>query len=594
MADSEPSPKARSARRLGLRSEAVILLPIGTLVLVLLSGFTLASYRGAIRQLADERRQEAIRLARELAVLAAANPQSSLDDLRHLAPNARAAVIADDTGAALASFGELAGASALAPLGGVYPRAAVALGPSSDLPGLIVAYAPFGNAQAKRFVRLDLAALGLDAQRRALVPLTAVVIAIDLGLSILLLAFMVRALRPFDSLVAQARAVGGESTGDDADFLIAAFERALQAQARVGLPTVEEDIAALQRALAPSLESGLLLLDHAGNVLALNPVGMALLGLEQPPIGQPLDSAFAPQRELVALLRSAVHSGQAVQRAEVTVRRSVPALEESGAGVLVLGLTVHPLRNDGRTARGFLMLFADLTQVRRREEEARLAQSLDRIGELTAGLAHELRNSLATLRGYLTLIARNPGSEEVGGYLGEVRQETDQLQRVLEDFLAFARPGSTRVEEVDFARVLERAANDPALGGAAIELDLPRERPVRLRGDPQLLERAVRNLLHNAVQAEAAEPPPIPGLVARLRSTPAGLELEILDRGPGIPDAVRERLFHPFASGRVGGVGLGLALAQRILALHGGSIRIDARAGGGTRVVVDFPTPAAA
>ncbi|MEO8093845.1 MAG: ATP-binding protein, partial [Pseudolysinimonas sp.] len=229
-----------------------------------------------------------------------------------------------------------------------------------------------------------------------------------------------------------------------------------------------------------------------------------------------------------------------------------------------------------------------LTDVRRRDEENRLAESLARIGELAAGVAHELRNSLATIRGYLTLIERRPEEETITDYLGEMRHEADHLQRVLEDFLAFARPGSTRLEEVDLQAVVRRAVTDPALGGAAIALRLEVPGGALLQGDPQLLERAVRNLLHNAVQAEAFSPSES-RVEARVRRTAEGLELEIADRGPGVPLTVREHLFNPFVSGRPGGVGLGLALAHRIVDLHGGRIRLDERIGGGTTARVIFP-----
>jgi signal transduction histidine kinase len=99
----------------------------------------------------------------------------------------------------------------------------------------------------------------------------------------------------------------------------------------------------------------------------------------------------------------------------------------------------------------------------------------------------------------------------------------------------------------------------------------------------------VRNLLHNAVQAEREAGHEGPVAIG-LRREPEGLEVTIDDRGPGLPAEVRERLFHPFATGRRGGVGLGLALAHRIVTLHGGRIRLDDRPGGGTRVLILFPS----
>ena len=229
---------------------------------------------------------------------------------------------------------------------------------------------------------------------------------------------------------------------------------------------------------------------------------------------------------------------------------------------------------------------------RRQTEERQLAHVLARIGELSAGVAHEMRNSLATLQGYLTLIERGPGQEDVEEYVGELRRETDHLKRVVDDFLIFARPGSTRMERLDLERLLRRAAADPALAGMAVRF-VGREdgsSALWVRGDAQLLERAFRNLLHNAAEAErgAGRNGPVE---VQIEAEAKRLVVAVRDRGKGLPDEVRERLFHPFTSHRPGGVGLGLALAHRILELHHGSIRLVDREGGGVEARVSLPGP---
>jgi signal transduction histidine kinase len=206
---------------------------------------------------------------------------------------------------------------------------------------------------------------------------------------------------------------------------------------------------------------------------------------------------------------------------------------------------------------------------------------------MAAGVAHELRNSLATLEGYLSLIERRPDEGSVVDFLGEIRHETAHLRRVVEDFLAFARPGTARRETVDRPALLARAAADPALADAAVGV-APGAPAAHLRGDPQLLERAVKNLLRNAVEAEREAGLP-GGAQLALRRAADGVEITIDDRGRGLAPEVRERLFQPFVSARPGGVGLGLALAHRIVALHGGTLRLGDRPGGGTRAAIVFP-----
>ncbi|MFL6193424.1 MAG: sensor histidine kinase [Thermoanaerobaculia bacterium] len=576
-----PGAQARPARRLGLRREILILLPVALLLLVVLSTFTLFSYRNAIALLTLERQQEAARLARAVAdrVASAANAVPGPLTLREPAPAARGVALVDGRGAIITAIGELPAADLLAAAGRPI-EGPLGVGPDEASPDTVTGFAPLGGPAGRRYVRVDLPAGSLATQRRSLAVLTLSVLSINAGLAVLLLFFLRHLLTPWEKLLARARQVGGpEAAGEDEiAFLLGAFEQAVTALG--DRRTVEDDIASLERTLSASLRSGLLLLDHQGRILALNAVGAALLGVEPPEPGTPLDRALAGQPELLAVLRAALAEGSAPQRQECVVR--------SGAEALTVGLTVHPLRRDDGEVRGYLVLFADLTEVQRRAEETRLAESLAQLGEMAGGVAHELRNSLATLRGYLTLIERRPDEDSIADFLSEIRGEADHLERVLEDFLSFARPGTARFAEVSLDRLLRRTAADPALEGAEVRFTPAPEGDVTLKGDLQLLERAVRNLLHNAVQAEreAGRRGPVEVSVA---VTPDGVDVAIDDRGPGLPEEIRSRLFHPFATGRRGGVGLGLALTHRIVVLHGGRIRLDDRAGGGTRALISFP-----
>jgi len=590
----------RSRYRLGLRSEVLILLPAALVLLVVLSAFTLTSYRSALTRLTEERRDEAAHLARSAAAAVAAWPGPDLPKLQILAPGARGIAVLDALGHLLATAGEPP-ANPLAAAEGRPISQPFGIGPDERLPDAVVGFAPLPGGGA---VRIELPAVTLAGQRRAIGILTAVVLSVDGALLVLVVFFLRHLLAPFETLLQRARQVGeldgagrgagGPSSGEDEiDLLLGTFERALAALAvrEPPLASGEDDIAALERTLSASLQSGLLLLDREGRMLALNDVGAALLGIAgtagtgaPPGPGTPLADLLRGQAELASLLAAAIAEEREVNRQECTLR----------ASAITLGLTVHPLRRRAdSTVRGYLVLFADLTGARQKAEESRLADSLAQLGEMAAGVAHELRNSLATLSGYLTLLERRPHPATGAGYLAEIRHETDQLGRVLDDFLAFARPGTARPEELSLGRLLRRAAADPALAGLAVELagDLD---GVHLRGDPQLLERAFGNLLRNAAEAERAAGREGP---VEVRVSPSGdaddrgggVEVTIADHGRGVPPEVRERLFHPFATGRPGGVGLGLAVAQRVINLHGGRIRLEDRPGGGTEARISFP-----
>ncbi len=490
-----------------------------------------------------------------------------------------------------AHAGSLPDEPLLGPLDGSRAPAARAVGPDERRGDAVVALAPVGAGGG--WARVDLAAPALALQRRSARVLTWVVLGGDAALALLVILFLGHMLAPFDRLLERAR-LAGETPPDREDeipFLLDTFERALRSMARVEPPPADEEIAVLQRTLSASFESGVLLLDREGTVLAVNGPGAELLELAESPPARPLAEVLAEHPALARLLAGAVAGERGVRR------REIATVTPSGRH-LTLGLTVHPLRRDDGASRGFLVLFADLTEVRRRSEQTRLAESLQQVGELAAGVAHEMRNSLATLKGYLTLIERSaaprggprPAAEgdDMADYVGEIRHETDHLQRVLEDFLSFARPGTVRLEEVDLHQLVARAAADPVLAGAVVELAPRAGARYALLGDPQLLERAFRNLLHNAV--EAAREGGGRAVEVTVGHSGDALVATVADRGPGVPEELRERLFHPFASGRPGGVGLGLALARRIVVVHGGRLELEDRPGGGTVARVTLPT----
>lgn len=563
------NPASRSSG-IGLRREVMIVIPVVFLLLVILSTYTLFSYRGGIALIIEDRQAEAVRLATKLAESVAAGRVSSARDLRALSPQADSFVLASADGRVVLEGGSISSGSPLRDFEGAAIESATAIGPDPSR-DYIAAIAPTTWNGSKHYMLIQLRAVELARQSRSVRSLAWIVLPFNAALSALVLLFLRHLLAPYDKLLAAARRMktGHDASEDEVAFLIASFEKAIRAIETERSP--EEELATLELALGPSLESGFLLLDRGGQVLALNPAGARLLGKPLGVTGLPVRELLADQPELDRLLATVVETNQPIQRREVDIDRE--------GKVVTLGWSVHPLRRDDGEVRGFLALFADLTETRRKALEEKLSFSLTQVGELAAGVAHEMRNSLSTFRGYLTLIDRAPEEEAITDYLLELRRETDHLQRVLEDFLSFARPESTRPESLNLESVVHRAAVDPALDEGRVEIESGGPLPVR--GDAQLLERAIRNLLHNACQAQEAAGVSTPITVRTSRRSDEAV-VEILDRGPGLPDSVREHLFEPFVTGKPGGVGLGLSLARRIVDLHGGRLRLVDRAGGGT------------
>ena len=545
------------------------------LLVIATAVFTLFAYRNALAMLAEERRTEAERLARAAAAGWSAESATAAR-LRSFAPQALGVAVVDADGVIAVQTSDL---QALRPPQ-LSEGESAARGPDATLPDRVSGYARLPGSPA-RYLRIDLPAAALIAQRRGLRFLLPITLLVSTGALILVVVFGRHVFAPYDALLERARAAGAldDHPVDEIAALVKAFERAL-AEPPPAARSADDDIAALERTLAPSLESGLLLLDREGGVVALNPAGTAILGVTAPAPGTPLVAAFPSLPAIAAALAPALARTAASSRHEVEIERRGERRS--------LGITVHALRRDDGVVRGFLALFADLTALRRKEDEGRVAESLAQLGELTAGLAHELRNSLATLRGYLTLIERRPEEERLDDYMAEIRRESEHLQRVLEDFLSFARPGSARLEAVDVEALLRRVALDPSLGGAAVDLAAQPSPLPLLRADPQLLERALRNLLHNAVEAQHAAGTSAP-VGVRIDQAGEDLQIAIDDTGAGVPADLQDRLFLPFASARPGGVGLGLALAHRIVSLHGGRLVLEPRPSGGTRALVTLP-----
>ena len=554
-------------RRKGVaqRREFQILLPAALVLLVLLSTYTLFSYRSAVALLVEERENEAAELARQLSgELVSQRSLPGTEDLRRRLPQATHVAVFDADGSLLAGS-----------------TAAEAAADS-----LATGSARFKKGAETLTLRVELPAALLRSRQRGVDVLTPVLLTVNGAVTLLVLIFLRRFLAPFDRLMERARSAGQvvPEEQDEVVFLVETFEKALEALARPTEAVAEVDeLKALESTLTRSLESGVLLLDARGIVLALNEIGASLLQIEAPPAEKPVARALDRHPELASLLERAIRRERPVQRVECAI--------ESPAGERTLGVTAHPLRRDDGALRGFLVIFADLTEVQKEREERQLADSLSQLGELTAGVAHELRNSLATLRGYLALIDRGGDRESIADYLGEIRRESDHLERVLDDFLMFARPGSAWPQEVDLLGLVHRAAADPALGEARVSVVTEAgdgSAPFLVRGDPQLLERALRNVLSNAAIAQAAAGCEEP-VVARLTGSAAEIEISIEDRGEGLSEQVREKLFDPFFTQRAGGVGLGLALTRRIVLLHSGRIALDNRPEGGARATLWVP-----
>ncbi|MEP0775388.1 MAG: HAMP domain-containing histidine kinase, partial [Acidobacteriota bacterium] len=261
-----------------------------------------------------------------------------------------------------------------------------------------------------------------------------------------------------------------------------------------------------------------------------------------------------------------------------------PTLEGEGRrrlGERTVEVRRLPLPSASGAAQGEVVFLTDRTRVEALERALEEREHLAGLGELAAGLAHEVRNALATILGYVRLLA-DAGEERRARYLEAIAAETEGLDRLVDRFLAFTRPHQLHREAVPLRRVCEEA-------GRHLEGVFPRL-AVRVEGeevvvaaDRTALAVVLENLLRNA--AEAREDAQV---VVRVTAGSQGVEVAVEDNGPGVPSGLRERLFSPFVSSKPSG-GFGLALARRLLRLLGGDLSLDGEFSGGARFVAWLP-----
>ena len=261
------------------------------------------------------------------------------------------------------------------------------------------------------------------------------------------------------------------------------------------------------------------------------------------------------------------------------------------AGAAVhLGVTVSPIADGEGGAQGALCLFTDLSAVVELEEQLRLKDSLARLGELTAGIAHEFRNGLATIHGYSRLIDPQALPPKYQPYVEGIRQETEALGQVVTNFLNFARPEQIQLTRVDLGAVVRRAADDlrnelPAAMSLSVDGTF-----CDVMGDEVLLRQVFGNLIRNAVEAcESARILPAVAIHGAADTVLRTCRVSVDDNGPGVAEDARERIFQPFFTTRSRGTGLGLAIVQKILVMHNGRVSVEESAAGGASVQVLLP-----
>src|SRR5262245_5163688 len=340
---------------------------------------------------------------------------------------------------------------------------------------------------------------------------------------------------------------------------------------------------------------GLIVLDRAGSVTQINPAALEILDVsEDEALGHAAGQVFCTEEG--ALLERALIGESPPYDVEVMVGtgggREVPLL-----------LRTSLLRDADGHAAGLVALFNDLTRLKRQDRDLRRIERLASLGELSAGMAHEIRNPLAGIGTTAELLAKRfAEGDPTRGLLSMIVDEVRRVNRLIEDLLRFARPAAPQFTSQSVHRILDRCVTLLSAKAQAKHLVIERRYgadtpPVDL--DQGQMTQVFLNLVKNAIEASA--PFGTVTLVTELAEQAAGdgaregrrhvARVRIIDRGPGIASDNLEKIWNPFFTTKSTGTGLGLPICQRIVTEHRGRISIASEEGSGAEVVVELPVP---
>jgi two-component system sensor histidine kinase PilS (NtrC family) len=359
-----------------------------------------------------------------------------------------------------------------------------------------------------------------------------------------------------------------------------------------------DTLEALNDNIVRSLSSGLLTLDLEGRIMSFNQAAEKITGRDKATAVGKMAGEIFPQLGQIMALDPAL-------RASLASRHEIK-WDRSPAQTLNLEFRISPLRAAGDELLGTMVIFNDISEVRQMEERLRKADRLAAVGKLAAGIAHEIRNPLASISGSIQVLDHDLDLDQTSRRLMRiVVRETDRLNSLITDFLLYARPEPRSIEQVrldhlipEMIEIYHNRTDIPA----NIKWQVRVDNSVIVETDPKLLQQIFWNLLNNAIQAM----PEGGDLAVRAYYDGAAgdggngmgngaprqniVVIEVEDSGIGIPPENKERIFDPFFTTRDQGTGLGLSTVYRIVEAMNGVIAVeDGREQRGTRFVIKIP-----
>ena len=420
------------------------------------------------------------------------------------------------------------------------------------------------------------------------------------GLGIALLAVMGAAvflLRRFfrSKREAHKQEMGGDtrSTQNPSAFMTASMQGVIQ-QLRAQEKELErlhriekeraEQTERLSEEVTRNMPAGLLVVNAAGIISSSNPAAEQILGIRG--LGfRRYSEALGASSGLTKLIAECLSTGRIFRREQVEHRAPAGDARQ-------LGATISPIRRGTENINGAICLLTDLTELAALQQRMQLKENLAALGELSAGIAHEFKNALATISGYAQLIRGEASGGDASDYAEHILEQTRNITHVVTEFLKYARPLEISDEMVPLQAVVERVVKE--VGEALPQVKIRCEGMFgEVEGDEGLLRQALLNLARNAAEAcgEAEE-----GCVVVcgevVRGEEAGSQrITVADNGPGIARDALAKLFRPFFTTKANGTGLGLAVVQKIIVQHGGQVEARNKPERGAEFIVTLPLP---
>jgi signal transduction histidine kinase len=341
----------------------------------------------------------------------------------------------------------------------------------------------------------------------------------------------------------------------------------------------------LSEEVTRNMPAGLLLVSSAGIITSANPAAETAIGVRSLAYRR-YTEALGENSAVTRLIGNCLAQGRTYRRQEIQHTTLSGERRE-------LGVTISPVLHGAGNKKisAAICLLSDLTELAALQRQMRLKENLAALGELSAGIAHEFKNALATISGYAQMMRGEEGQDVTSQYADRILDQTRTITHVITEFLKFARPFELADDQVEIRALVERVTAE--IRDAVPQVTVTAEGEfAQVSGDEGLLRQAILNLARNAAEASREEPSGGRVVLRGSLEKNGGSDVQrisVSDNGPGIPSADLLKIFRPFYTTKAKGTGLGLAVVQKIVVQHGGTVEARNQPQGGAEFILWVP-----